>query len=100
MKKGVEENPKSIVEIIISSYPVVKDLVERLKIKKLTTHDLMLLMTVHNTKILEDNSKALSGIESSIRSINDEFHRLHEDLKPILEAVAELIKAEAEKRKR
>ncbi|MGC8999155.1 MAG: hypothetical protein ACP5JW_07210 [Candidatus Bathyarchaeia archaeon] len=51
-------------------------------------------------KLLADNAKALSGIESSIARINEEFHGLRSDLKPILEAVVDLVKAEAERRKK
>ncbi len=60
----------------------------------------MLLINTHNMKLLADNAKALSGIESSIARINEEFHGLRSDLKPILEAVVDLVKAEAERRKK
>jgi septal ring factor EnvC (AmiA/AmiB activator) len=114
------ENPKSIVETIIATYPIMKDVIEKLGVRKLKAQDLLLLATVQNTQFLADdakvlssiealikgnsqalanNTKSLSGIEASIKGINEELHRLREDLKPILEAVAELIKAEAERRR-
>jgi hypothetical protein len=81
-----------IIETIISTYPIVKDIMERLGMKKLSRQDLMLLMTV-------ENARALSSIESSIKGINDEMRGLREDLRPILEAVAKWIEAQAEKAK-
>jgi hypothetical protein len=100
------EGPKSIVEAIISAYPVVKDVLGKLGVRKLKAQDLMLLATVHNMQVLTDNARALSSIEGrlgsiegSIKGVNDELRKLDEHLKPVLEAVAELLRAEAERRR-
>jgi len=97
-RDGVE-GPKSIVEAIISAYPVVKDVLGKLGVRKLKAQDLMLLATVHNMQVLTDNARALSSIEGSIKGVNDELRKLDEHLKPVLEAVAEHLRAEAERRR-
>jgi hypothetical protein len=91
--------PQSILEAIISTYPVVKDVLGKLGARKLKAQDLMLLATVHNMQVLTDNARVLSNIECSIRGVNDELRKLDEHLKPVLEAAAELLKAEAERRR-
>jgi hypothetical protein len=93
------EGPKSIVEAITSAYPVVKDVLGKLGVRKLKAQDLMLLATVHNMQVLTDNARALSIIEGSIKGVNDELRKLDEHLKPVLEAAAELLRAEAERRR-
>jgi hypothetical protein len=91
--------PQSVLEAIISTYPVVKDVLGKLGARKLKAQDLMLLATVHNMQVLTDKARVLSNIECSIRGVNDELRKLDEHLKPVLEAAAELLKAEAERRR-